>query len=199
MSTSHTLPRPSPFAHVASQVIDPTVAAAQRGDETAFASLYDAHAAAIHTLCLGMSGDRAAAAELVQDVFVRAWERLSSFRGDSAFGTWLHRLAVNVALESARRGQRRSLRVQIAADLRVVDGHETSVAPDGAAPGVEPGVTMDLEHAIARLSAGMRAVFVLHDVEGYQHAEIGEKLGIAEGTSKAHLFRARRLLREMLS
>lgn len=193
------MPRPTPLAHVASHVIDPTVAAAQRGDEAAFATLYDAHAACIHALCLGLAGDRAAASDLVQDVFVRAWERLTSFRGESAFATWLHRLAVNVVLESVRRGHRRSLRVQIAADLQVMDGRDAGASLDATAPGVEPGVAMDLEHAIARLSAGMRAVFVLHDVEGYQHAEIGEKLGIAEGTSKAHLFRARRLLREMLS
>lgn len=180
-------------------MIDRTVAAAQRGDEVAFAALYDAHAARIHALCLGLSGDRAAAAELLQDVFVRAWQRLASFRGESAFGTWLHRLAVNVTLESARRGRRRSLRVQIAADLRVLDGTERVARFDAAAPDSDPGVTMDIEHAIARLSPGMRAVFVLHDVEGYQHAEIGERLGIAEGTSKAHLFRARRLLRELLS
>ena len=193
------MPRPTPLAHVASHVIDPTVAAAQRGDEAAFASLYDTHAACIHALCLGLAADRATAADLVQDVFVRAWERLATFRGESAFATWLHRLAVNVVLESVRRGHRRSLRVQIAADLQVVDGRDAGASLDAAAPGIEPGVAMDLEHAIARLSAGMRAVFVLHDVEGYQHAEIGEKLGIAEGTSKAHLFRARRLLREMLS
>ncbi|MES3033383.1 MAG: RNA polymerase sigma factor [Gemmatimonadota bacterium] len=184
---------------MASFVIDPTVAAAQRGDEGAFAALYDAHATPIYALCLGLAGDRTAAAELVQDVFVRAWEKLATFRGESAFGTWLHRLAVNVALESVRRGQRRSLRVQIAADLRLDDGKDANTPFDAAAPSVEPGVAMDLERAIARLSAGMRAVFVLHDVEGYQHAEIGERLGIAEGTSKAHLFRARRLLREMLS
>ena len=199
MSLSQALSRPAPLAHVASFVIDRTVAAAQRGDEVAFAALYDAHAARIHALCLGLSGDRAAAAELLQDVFVRAWEQLASFRGESAFGTWLHRLAVNVTLESARRGQRRSLRVQIAADLRVLDGTERVARFDATAPDSDPGVTMDIEHAIARLSPGMRAVFVLHDVEGYQHAEIGERLGIAEGTSKAHLFRARRLLRELLS
>jgi RNA polymerase sigma-70 factor, ECF subfamily len=179
-------------------LIDSTVLAAQRGDEAAFAALYDAHAARVYALCLGLAGDRATAAELVQDVFVRVWENLDSFRGDCAFSTWLHRVAVNVALESERKGRRRSLKVQIAADLRLVPGASRAPEPDAAAKVADPALRMDLERAIARLSAGARAVFVLHDVEGFQHAEIGEKLGIAEGTSKAHLFRARRLLREML-
>ena len=179
-------------------LIDATVLAAQRGDNAAFAALYDAHAARVYSLCLGLAGDRVTAAELVQDVFVRIWENLASFRGECAFSTWLHRVAVNVALESERKGRRRSLRVQIAADLRVVRGTPTASAPDAAATTTDPALTMDLENAIGRLSAGARAVFILHDVEGFQHAEIGERLGIAEGTSKAHLFRARRLLREML-
>ena len=183
---------------VAEALINSTVLAAQRGDETAFAALYDAHAARVYALCLGLAGDRATAAELVQDVFVRVWENLDSFRGACAFSTWLHRVAVNVALESERKGRRRSLKVQIAADLRATSDASTSAEPDAAAKAADPGLKMDLERAIARLSAGARAVFVLHDVEGFQHAEIGERLGIAEGTSKAHLFRARRLLREML-
>ena len=119
-------------------------------------------------------------------------------RGECAFATWLHRVAVNVALESERKGRRRSLRVQIAADLRLVNGATDKRTPDAAATMTDQGLVLDLERAIARLSPGARAVFVLHDVEGFQHAEIAERLGIAEGTSKAHLFRARRLMREML-
>ena len=196
VATAFTIPVPPP----AEVLIDSTVLAAQHGDDTAFAALYDAHAARVYALCLGLSGDRATAGELVQDVFVRVWERLDSFRGECAFATWLHRVAVNVALESERKGRRRSLRLQIAADLQVVHGDSTAPRdPDAAAPATDPALTLDLERAIARLSAGARAVFVLHDVEGFQHAEIGERLGIAEGTSKAHLFRARRLLREMLT
>ena len=195
VATAFAIPVPPPDE----VLIDSTVLAAQRGDDAAFAALYDAHAARVFALCLGLSGDRATAGELVQDVFVRVWERLDSFRGECAFATWLHRVAVNVALESERKGRRRSLRVQIAAELRVVDrGSPAPPDPDAAAPATDPALTLDLERAIARLSAGARAVFILHDVEGFQHAEIGEKLGIAEGTSKAHLFRARRLLREML-
>lgn len=187
-----------PLPVVAEVPIDPIVQAAQRGDDAAFASLYDAHAARVFALCVGLAGDRATAAELVQDVFVRVWERMGTFRGECSFTTWLHRVAVNTALESERKGRRRSLRVLIAADLRLErDGSEARM-PDAPVNGKDAGLSMDLEQAIGRLPAGARAVFVLHDIEGFQHAEIGERLGIAEGTSKAHLFRARRLLREML-
>ena len=175
-------------------VIDPLVRAAQHGDDAAFAALYDAHAGRVFALCLRLSADSASAEELVQDVFVRLWERLGSFRGESAFTTWLHRLAVNTVLEQGRARHRRRLRVAIAADLAGVDLHLT----DAEAKAPDPALQLDLETAVARLPAGARAVLVLHDVEGYQHGEIGELLGIAEGTSKAHLFRARRLLRGML-
>lgn len=143
-----------------------------------------------------MSGDRVAAADLVQDTFVRAWEGLGTFRGDCSFATWLHRIAVNVMLMSDRSRRRRSLRVAIEADLASPDDGGAMI--DGAASTTDVALSVDLEQAIARLPAGARAVFVLHDIGGYAHAEIGEQLGIAEGTSKAHLFRARRLLRGML-
>jgi RNA polymerase sigma-70 factor (ECF subfamily) len=174
--------------------IDATVREAQRGDDAAFAALYDAHASRVYALCLRLSADRAMAEELVQDVFVRVWERLASYRGESAFATWLHRVAVNTALEQSRSGRRRRLRVRIAADFA-----NLTTEFDAPAQVAEPGVAMDLEGAVASLPAGARAVFVLHDVEGYDHAEVGALLGIAEGTSKAHLFRARRLLRQRLA
>ena len=197
VSVTATAPISVPFASAAP--IDLTIRAAQRGDEAAFAALYDLHAQRVYALCLGMAGDRNAAADLVQDVFVRVWENLNSFRGGCAFSTWLHRVALNAVLESQRSGRRRSLRVAIASDLQQ-DGADTRDGlPDTPATLHDAGLAMDLENAILRLPAGARAVFVLHDVEGYQHAEIGEKLAIAEGTSKAHLFRARRLLREMLA
>ena len=175
-------------------VIDATVLAAQQGDEAAFASLYDAHAGRVYALCLRLSADRALAEELVQDVFVRLWQRLATFRGESAFGTWLHRLALNTVLESGRKGGRRRLRVQIAADFAGID-----VSRDAPTAAVDIHQQIDLESAVATLPAGARAVWVLHDVEGFGHAEIGTLLGIAEGTSKAHLFRARRLLRQRLT
>lgn len=178
---------------VAEVLIDPMVLAAQRGDDLAFAALYDRHAGRVFALCLRLSADPTAAAELVQDVFVRLWERLASYRGESAFSTWLHRLAVNTVLDGARQGRRRRMRVAIAADFADVTLLERSVAPTP-----DPGGSLDLNAAVERLPAGARAVFVLYDVEGFSHAEIAGMLGIAEGTSKAHLFRARRLLREML-
>lgn len=179
--------------------IDPTVQAAQRGDDAAFAALYDAHAPRVYGLCLRLSGDPSAASDLVQDVFVRVWERLASYRGESAFSTWLHRVAVNTVFESGRSSRRRSLRVAIDADLRGMSLGADQQRFDAPARSIDPGLAMDLEQAIALLPPGARAVFLLHDVEGYAHAEIGAQLGIAEGTSKAHLFRARRLLRGALA
>jgi RNA polymerase sigma-70 factor (ECF subfamily) len=187
----------STLTSAAERPIDPSVLAAQRGDDAAFAALYDAHAPRVFALCVGLAGNREAAAELVQDVFVRVWERIGSFRGECAFGTWLHRVAVNTVLEAKRGDGRRALRVTIAADLQLAGAAESRMPAAQARPS-DTGLAMDLEWAIARLPDGARAVFVLHDIEGYAHAEIGERLHIAEGTSKAHLFRARRLLREML-
>jgi RNA polymerase sigma-70 factor (ECF subfamily) len=165
------------------------VARARAGDEEAFEALYRSHVAKVFALALRLTGDRDQAAELVQDTFVRAWEALPRFRGDSALGTWLHRIAVNVLLESRRAEGRRSKRVMFAEDPAEMERPASEASP---------GVRMDLEHAIAGLPEGARVVFVLHDVEGYEHGEIGKMTGIAEGTSKAQLFRARRLLRKAL-
>lgn len=170
---------------------EPTSALVRRasaGDAEAFGALYRAHAGRVYALCLRLEGDAARATELTQDVFVRAWERLGGFRGESAFGTWLHRLAVNVVLQDRRAAWRRERRVQ---PVEAPERLEAAAPASGAEP-------LDLERAIAALPPGARAVFVLHDVEGYGHAEIAAMTGIAEGTSKAQLFRARRLLREAL-
>lgn len=162
---------------------------AQAGDADAFAALYRAHAGRVYATCLRLEGDPVAAEERTQDVFVRAWERLATFRHESAFGTWLHRLAINVVLGDRRSAARRALRVATVEDPEVLDA---------AAAMPEPGTRMDLESAMAGLPAGARAVFMLHDIEGYDHAEIASMAGIAVGTSKAQLFRARRLLRKAL-
>ena len=114
---------------------------------------------------------------------------LRSFRGESAFSSWLHRLAVNVVLNERRTTQRREQRVTLAEDPAVLE--KSRGAPN-------EGLSIDLERAIAELPDGAREVFVLYDIEGYAHGEIAQLVGIAEGTSKAQLFRARRLLREML-
>ena len=162
---------------------------AQEGDADAFEVVYRAHAGRVYALCVRMAGDAGHARELMQDVFVRAWEKLRTFRGDSAFGTWLHRLAVNVVLMDARLVARR------AEDWIERDESEARQLPSREAPA---GLRMDLDQAIASLPLMARQVLVLYDVEGYEHREIGTLLGIAVGTSKAHLFRARRMLREKL-
>lgn len=162
---------------------------ARQGDDTAFGALYREHAGRIHALCLRLEGDGGRADELTQDVFVRAWERLATFRGESAFSTWLHRLAVNLVLTDRRSAWRRARREFTAEDPGLYERPREG-------PG--PGLSLDLDQAIAALPAGARAVFVLHDVEGYQHGEIATLMGVAEGTSKTQLFRARRLLRKAL-
>lgn len=172
---------------------DDLVARAQAGDQTAFRDLYRQHAGRVYALCLRLTGDTREADERTQDVFVRLWDKLRSFRGDSAFSSWLHRLAVNVVLSERRTTGRRERRVTPADDPAIVVG-----AQQGAPPQDSAGLGIDLERAIAQLPDGAREVFVLFDIEGYGHGEIAQLVGIAEGTSKAQLFRARRLLREKL-
>ena len=126
----------------------------------------------------------------MQDVFVRAWERLGSFRGENAFGTWLHRVTMNVFLVAERGDRRRLARVE-STDMLV----DLPVAIAGAG---DPGDRIDLERAIAALPEGARMAFVLHEVEGYKHEEIAAMAGIAPATVRAQLHRARRLLMEAL-
>ena len=168
------------------------IARARAGEGGAFEALYRAHVGRIYALCLRLEADAPRAEELTQDVFVRAWQRLGSYRGEAAFGTWLHRLAVNVVMTERRSAWRHGLRIAGDADVDDVPEPAARARSDGGLDAI------DLDRAIAGLPPGARAVFVLHDVEGYQHAEIAEIAGIAEGTSKAQLFRARRLLREVL-
>jgi RNA polymerase sigma-70 factor, ECF subfamily len=166
------------------------IAAAQAGEHRAYERLYRAHVDRVFSLCVRMAGDRALAEELTQDCFVRAWERLSSFRGESAFGTWLYRLSVNVVLNARKTSGRARKRF-------VTD--EGDDEPSGERETYSnPGTTMDLESAVAQLPPGARRVFVLHDVQGYRHEEIAEMLGITSGGSKAQLHRARLLLRGAL-
>lgn len=168
---------------------DDLVARAQAGDQTAFRDLYRQHAGRVYALCLRLTGDARDAEERTQDVFVRLWDKVRSFRGESAFSSWLHRLAVNVVLNERRTTGRREQRVMTAEDPGALERNRGSTTE---------GLSIDLERAIAALPDGAREVFVLYDIEGYGHAEIAGMVGIAEGTSKAQLFRARRLLREKL-
>lgn len=170
---------------------DELVRQAQAGDHAAFRELYRQYAGRVYALCLRLTGDAADAEERTQDVFVRLWDKVGSFRGESAFTSWLHRLTVNVVLAERRTSWRRERRVAPAADPAVLERA-------GRGGEVQAGLAIDLERAIATLPDGAREVFVLYDIEGYSHVEIARLTGIAEGTSKAQLFRARRLLREKL-
>ena len=164
---------------------------AASGDRRAFERLYHLHATRIYSLCVRMVSDRTRADELTQDVFVRAWEKLHLFRGEAAFGTWLHRMAVNVVLNARMSDSRQRSRFEDDEDGESVSG--LSARPHA------PGDRMDLEQAIARLPKGARRVFTLHDVEGYKHEEIAQMLGVTTGATKAQLHRARMLLREALN
>ena len=166
--------------------VDATLAAS--GDAHAYERLYRNHVARIHSLARRMISPDAAD-EVTQDVFVRAWEKLGTFRGEAAFGTWLHRLAINVIL-----GRRQSLGIQRS---RYEDGEDAfDVLPTRH---VTPELGIDFENAIAQLPKGAKTVFVLHDVEGFKHEEIAEQLEISVGTSKAQLHRARMMLRRHLT
>jgi RNA polymerase sigma-70 factor (ECF subfamily) len=163
------------------------VALAASGDAHAFERLYRRHVTRVHNLVRRMHGNDDAD-EVTQDVFVRAWEKLGTFRGESAFSTWLHRLAVNVVLgRREERGRRRS---------RFSD--EAIHLDSAPARRATPEESLDLDSAVSKLPAGAREVFVLHDVEGYRHEEIAEMLGLATGTSKSQLHRARMALRAWL-
>jgi RNA polymerase sigma-70 factor (ECF subfamily) len=166
---------------------DDYVARAAAGDVSAFEQLYRTHLPRVHGLVRRMSGGRDAD-ELTQDVFVRVWQKLGSFRGDSAFATWLHRLAVNVVIERFRQDQTRRQRLH--------DGE--GIFETLSAPLTSRDFSMDFEAALVALPDGAREIFVLHDVEGYKHHEIGELLDISSGTSKAQLHRARMMLRRHL-
>jgi len=165
--------------------VDATLAAS--GDAQAFERLYRGHLARIHSLARRMLDDENAD-EMTQDVFVRAWQKLGTFRGEAAFGTWLHRLAINVIL-----GRRETLHIR---RKRYVDGDAALDVMPSRRAGRE--TMLDLEGAIGRLPDRAREVFVLHDVEGYRHEEIAGMLGVATGTSKSQLHRARMALREHL-
>lgn len=182
-------PNPSTVSEDKAAALD-SIRRAQAGDVNAFELLYREHAGRVFALCLRLqAGNSAEATELMQDVFIKAWRRLATFRGDCAFSSWLHRMAVNTMLENARSDHRRV--------ARVLPMDDTSLLPGAArSSGVE--LKMDMEDAIASLPRGARLAFVLHDVEGYQHQEIAEQLSVSVGTVKAQLHRARRLLRERL-
>jgi RNA polymerase sigma-70 factor (ECF subfamily) len=167
------------------------VALAAQGDTGAFERVYRTHLGRVYNLARRMAGPDAAD-ELTQDVFVRVWQKLATFRGEAAFATWLHRLAVNVIVERFRT-------LGTARDRFLDDGDAVLERMPGQGSSTRHDAKMDLDAAMKRLPPGARAVFVLHDVEGYKHEEIGELLGVSIGTSKSQLHRARMTLRAHLN
>ncbi len=160
---------------------------AKRSDARAFETLYRLHIDKVYGICLRMTGNVSEAEDCAQEAFIQAWNKLQKFRGESAFSTWLHRIAVNTVLGRIRKSKREQDRIMVVAE--------------DAPPPLEMGDTgemRDLSEAVDRLPEGARNVFVLHAIYGYSHDEAGEMLGIATGTSKAQLHRAKRLLAQQL-
>lgn len=162
---------------------------AAEGDVRAFERLYEAHVDRVYSLVRRMLGAELAD-EVTQDVFVRAWQKLGTFRGDAAFGTWLHRLAINVVL-----GRRRKLAVRRERFLGDSEPALETLSRTGSPETQGP----EFEAGLRALADGARTVFVLHDIEGYKHREIAEMLGVTSGTSKAQLHRARMVMRKYVS
>ena len=160
---------------------------AQNADPAAFEALYRMHVDKVYGICLRMTGNVAEAEDCTQDTFIQVWGKLNDFRGESTFGTWLHRVAVNTVLGRMRKSRREQDRIRAVSDVPSTPG---TIGDSGG--------LRDLEQAIDQLPSGARNVFVLHAVYGYSHEETGDMLGIAAGTSKAQLHRARRLLVQQL-
>jgi RNA polymerase sigma-70 factor (ECF subfamily) len=189
LSTNKT---PAPKAASETQII----ARAQRGDEEAFAALFEAHKRRVYSLCLRMTSNTAEAEDLTQEAFLQLFRKISTFRGESAFSTWLHRLAVNVVLMHLRK---KGLQ-QISLD-EVDTSQDEPIKRDYGSDDRRLTGSVDrigLQKAIADLPPGYRAVFVLHDVEGYEHNEIAEIMKCSVGNSKSQLHKARMKLRERL-
>ena len=165
----------------------------QHGDAAAFEEVYRAHAGRLYNLVFRMAGSAHDAEDLLQEIFLHAHRKLGSFRGESSLGTWLYRLAVNHCLDVLRSRQAKMTRVTESLD------EEGAAEPAATSPTVPTAVSrLDVERAIARLPAGCRTAFVLHDVEGFEHNEIAKLLGVSEGTSKSQVHKARMKLRAML-
>jgi RNA polymerase sigma-70 factor, ECF subfamily len=166
---------------------DDLIERAKKGDADAAGRLYERHASRVYAVVRRLAGDDALAEDLAQEAWIRVFRALPGFRGDSRFTTWVHRIAVNVALYGERKRKRRREVVFLMPN-----------PPETASEPSRPLLRMEIERAIDTLPPGMRRVLVLHDVEGYKHEEIAEMLGIAPGTCKSQLFKARAKLREIL-
>lgn len=159
------------------------------GDRLAGRALYDMHASRVYSLAYRLSGDAEKAREFTQDTFIRAFSRLSQFRGDAAFSTWLHRIVVTI-VSNARRSE-----IRFAREVALEEAHSIEVT----APEAEPDLKECIARAVERLSDAYRTTLIMHDIEGYTHAEIAGILGVPEGTCKSRLSAARAQLREELA
>lgn len=186
--------RPEP--HLSEEVV---IARAKRGDASAFERIYRRHSSRVFSVCLRMVGNIAAAEDLTQEAFLLVFRKLRSFRGDSAFSTWLHRIAVNLSLMRLRRNPSREIPLEHSAD-----GHDepSQLPAQLASPDAHLSSSLDrlhLERALAQLRPSQKLVVVLHDIQGYKHSEIASMLDWSVGNSKSHLHRARSRLREILT
>jgi len=171
---------------------------AQQGDAAAFEIIYQQHCGRVYALCLRMLRDPTEAEDLVQDVFMRLFRKIHTFRGESAFSTWLHRLAVNLVLMRLRKKKPVSTSLD---DITSTDEENCGLRIDIGGPDLRLTGLVDrinLQRAIDQLPAGFKAMFILHDVQGYQHNEIAEIVGRSVGDSKSQLHKARMRLRELL-
>ena len=187
-------PEPSAASKAASD--SQLIARAQRGDEAAFAALYDMHRRRVYSLCLRMTGDTAEAEDLSQEAFLQLYRKISTFRGESAFSTWLHRLVVNVVLMHLRKKGIQQVSLDELDTSQDEPVRREYGDDDKRLLGSVDRIT--LGRAIDRLPPGYRTVFVLHDVEGYEHNEIAEIMNCSVGNSKSQLHKARLKLREAL-
>lgn len=178
---------------------DETIRAAQQGDTAAFEVIYQLHCRRVYVLCLRMLRDAAEAEDLSQDVFVHLFRKIHTFRGESAFSTWLHRMTVNLVLMRLRKKRQSMVSLQTNFDTGD-EARSPRIDIGGPDLSLEGAVDrMNLERCIKRLPAGYRAVFVLHDIQGYRHKEIAEILGRSLGASKSQLHMAHRRLRQLLT
>ena len=173
------------------------IESAKQGDAQAFQALYDKHKRRVYSLCLRMTANTAEAEDLTQEAFLQLYRKIATFRGESAFSTWLHRLSVNVVLMHLRKKGLPEISLDEALEPQHEDGPRKDI---GARDNVLAGSIdrVNLERAIESLPPGYRIIFVLHDIEGYEHNEIAEMMGCSIGNSKSQLHKARMKLRDLL-
>jgi len=170
----------------------------KNNDAAAFEQLYRLHSGRVFALCFRLAGNRALAEEFAQEAFVRAWQKIHSFRGESLFSSWLYRLTSNVVLSELRKKNHKLVNIDEINFHELHELHELQEYQHGIDDKFDTGKVMDMEKAISNLPSGARAIFVLHDIEGYKHIEIADMTGLAVGTSKTQLHRARKLLKGWL-